>query len=239
MKKGTKGPSQTATPRTNSPRVNTFGTIEQLPSGRFRVRWYDPDGRRLSAPQTFLTRNDSRLFLATLETDRLRQTYKAPRRSKDTVGDYGREWIRTRAGLKQSTRYGYELDFRLYVVPYIGDRLVDQLQPAQVREWHATLGEELLARLSRTGRDGKATVARSYRLLRSILQTAVDDDLLSRNPCRLPGAGITRSTERPVLSASEIATFAAEVPGPYRAFVVLAGFSGLRAGELAALRLSD
>jgi len=42
-----------------------------------------------------------------------------------------------------------------------------------------------------------------------------------------------------VLTAAEIAALAGAVPPHYRAFVVLAAFSGLRAGELAALRVTD
>lgn len=42
-----------------------------------------------------------------------------------------------------------------------------------------------------------------------------------------------------MLSVQEIAALAAEVPDRYRAFVIVAGFSGLRAGELAALRIMD
>jgi integrase len=117
--------------------------------------------------------------------------------------------------------------------------MLDHIDPDAVRRWHVRLGADLRSSLSATGRDGTATVARACRLLRAILQTAVDDELLIRNPCRIPGAGDPRSVERPVLTVKEIAGLAAAVPDHYRAFVVLAGFSGLRAGELAALRLAD
>lgn len=76
-------------------------------------------------------------------------------------------------------------------------------------------------------------------MLRAILLTAVDDELLLRNPCRIPGAGEPRSAERPTLSVTELAALAAVVSARYRAVVLMAGFSGLRAGELAALRIRD
>jgi integrase len=126
---------------------------------------------------------------------------------------------------------------------------LDKIEPEIVRKWHADLTvrlcRELTPRSTLNGNgtarctDGTVTVARAYRLLRSILQTAVDDELLVRQPCRISGAGEARSTERPVLSATEIAALAAEVPAHYRAFVILAAYSGLRAGELAALRIAD
>ena len=216
-----------------------FGSIEKLPSGRLRVRWHDEDGQRRTAGQTFATKADARRFLATVETDKLRGTYRAPRVVTDTLGDYGARWIEDRPRLKASTRHQYEVDFRLHIEPTLGSTVLDQIEPDDIRRWYSRLSDGLRASLAESGRNGSATVARSYRLLRAILQTAVDDDILTRNPCRIPGAGDARSPERPVLSAQEIGRLADEVPLSYRAFVLVAGFTGLRAGEIAALRLSD
>lgn len=216
-----------------------FGSIEKLPSGRLRVRWHDEDGQRRTAGQTFATKADARRFLATVEADKLRGTYRAPRVVTDTLGDYGTRWIEDRPRLKASTRHQYEVDFRLHIEPTLGSMVLDQIEPDDIRRWYSRLSDGLRASLAESGRNGSATVARSYRLLRAILQTAVDDDILTRNPCRIPGAGDARSPERPVLSAQEIGRLADEVPVSYRAFVLVAGFTGLRAGEIAALRLSD
>lgn len=216
-----------------------FGSIEKLPSGRLRVRWHDEDGQRRTAGQTFATKADARRFLATVEADKLRGTYRAPRVVTDTLGDYGARWIEDRPRLKASTRHQYEVDFRLHIEPALGSTVLDQIEPDDIRRWYSRLSDGLRASLAESGRNGSATVARSYRLLRAILQTAVDDDILTRNPCRIPGAGDARSPERPVLSAQEIGRLADEVPLSYRAFVLVAGFTGLRAGEIAALRLSD
>lgn len=216
-----------------------FGSIEKLPSGRLRVRWHDEDGQRRTAGQTFATKADARRFLATVEADKLRGTYRAPRVVTDTLGAYGARWIEDRPRLKASTRHQYEVDFRLHIEPALGSTVLDQIEPDDVGRWYSRLSDGLRASLAESGRDGSATVARSYRLLRAILQTAVDDDILTRNPCRIPGAGDARSPERPVLSAQEIGRLADEVPVSYRAFVLVAGFTGLRAGEIAALRLSD
>ena len=216
-----------------------FGTVETLPSGRYRVRWRDPDGLRVTAPQSFATLSEARGYLATVEADQLRRTYRAPRRVTETLAQYGVEWIDTRPGLKDSTRHQYGIDFSRHIEPYLGERLLDKIEPEHVRRWHARLTSDLRAELAPSGRDGSATVARAYRLLRAIMQTAVDDELLLRNPCRLPGAGTPKSTERPVLAISEVGELAAVVPDHYRAYVVLAALSGLRAGELAALRVRD
>ncbi|EFL16127.1 predicted protein [Streptomyces sp. C] len=45
---------------------------------------------------------------------------------------------------------------------------------------------------------GKTTMAKAYRLLKAIVQTAVEDELVRRNPCSIRGAGREDADERPV-----------------------------------------
>ena len=47
--------------------------------------------------------------------------------------------------------------------------------------------------------------AKSYRLLRAVLATAVEEDkILTRNPCRIRGAGEEHAAERPVLTVAQV-----------------------------------
>jgi integrase len=86
---------------------------------------------------------------------------------------------------------------------------------------------------------GAPTVARAYVLLKAILNTAADDELMRRNPCRIKGAGADHSPERQVISVRDIFALAAAIDCRYRALVLLAAFGSLRWGELAALRRAD
>jgi integrase len=83
------------------------------------------------------------------------------------------------------------------------------------------------------------SVAKAYRLLKVIFNTAVDVGLIRRNPCRIKGAGQENSPERPVLTVLQVYALAAATDERYRAVVLLAAFTSLRWGELAALRRSD
>ncbi len=83
------------------------------------------------------------------------------------------------------------------------------------------------------------TAAKAYRLLKAILNTAADDGLIRRNPCRIKGASVEKSPERPVLTARQVFDLAAAIDPRYQALVLLAVFASLRWGELAALRHSD
>ena len=80
------------------------------------------------------------------------------------------------------------------------------------------------------------TVAKAYRLLRAILNTAVRDKRIRENPCQIKGADKELTAERPVLSVPEVYRLAEAIEPRYRALVLLATFGNLRWGELAGLR---
>jgi integrase len=71
------------------------------------------------------------------------------------------------------------------------------------------------------------------------MRTAIDDELLRRNQCRIKGADKDNSPERPAASVAEVYAIAAEMRPWYRALVLLAAFTSLRWGELIALRRRD
>ncbi|WP_345802721.1 site-specific integrase [Microbacterium sp. AZCO] len=82
---------------------------------------------------------------------------------------------------------------------------------------------------------GTTSAARAYQLLRTLMNSAVDDGLIAANPCKLKGAGSTEHPERPVLTAAEVDQLAAQFPERLRAAVLVAAWSSLRYGELFAL----
>jgi integrase len=84
---------------------------------------------------------------------------------------------------------------------------------------------------------GQVTVAKTYRLLRAVMNTAVEDELIRRNPCRIAGASREKSPERTVVGIEDVYRLAGLIrPKRWRALVLLAAFRGLRWGELAGLR---
>jgi integrase len=72
-----------------------------------------------------------------------------------------------------------------------------------------------------------------------VLNTAVDDEILRRNPCRIRGGGQAETPERPTASLAEVFAIATSIDRRYRLMVLLAAFGQLRFGELVALRRSD
>ncbi len=60
--------------------------------------------------------------------------------------------------------------------------------------------------------------------------------MIRRNPCRIKGAAVYKSEERPILTIGEVYALADNMPGRYRALVLLGTFTGLRWGELVGLQ---
>jgi integrase len=111
-----------------------------------------------------------------------------------------------------------------------GFTTIGNITEADVRPWRADLLDEGVS---------PVTTAKAYRLLKSILATAVEDSLIRRNPCRVKGAGNEQSPERPLLTVAEVYSLADACRPRYRAMILLACFGGLRWGELVALRRRD
>lgn len=189
--------------------------------GRTRV-----DGRVVT--RSYRRRKDLDAWITTTEADKLRGVAVDPRKAKVTFRDYANEWLSKRSALAVRTveTYRYLLDD--YLLPTFGDRSLGGFNPSDVRAWHA--GEAA---------EHSVTAAKAYRLLRSILNTAVTDEIIVRNPCRVKGAGVEKSSERPVASVAEVEALANAVPVYLRTIVLLAAWCQLRRGELLGLRRRD
>ena len=72
-----------------------------------------------------------------------------------------------------------------------------------------------------------------------MLNTAVDDGIIVRNPCRIAGGGVERSPERPVPTGDEVWALADAIGNRWRTLVLTSAFAGLRWGELMGLQRAD
>jgi integrase len=198
-------------------------------SDRYDVRYRDPAGRVRN--KTFRTKKDASRFASTTEADKLRGMWVDPAAGRRVFREYAEEWIdhrTTSRGRKLAPRtvdlYRHELGKHVY--PTFGDLELGRITTPAVRAWYS--------KLIASGRP--ALAAKCYRLLRSILATAVADDLLVKNPCNIKGAGVERSPERTIATAEEVWKLADSIEPRYRALVVVGAFCGLRFSEAAGLQ---
>jgi integrase len=212
--------------------------IRVLDSGRYQAR-YTVNGRRYNShradgsPLTFDTVTAASTWLVVKRSEIARKEWEpptaAPKAAPKTLREFGDAWLDTRHRAVR-TREHYEQLLRDHVYPTFGGTLVHAIRPADVRKWHADLGK----------RTGPTAQAHSYALLKSICKTAVDDELLTSNPCRVTGGGQAETVVDPVpATLPELAVIVETVPARYRLMVLLAAWCALRFGELAELRRSD
>ncbi|WP_405561533.1 tyrosine-type recombinase/integrase [Streptomyces sp. NBC_01180] len=169
------------------------------------------------------------MALSHIEADITRGQWAEPDAGKVQFGEYAAVWLEDRK-LAGRTRERHESVVRLHLVPTFGTRPLSSITTAQVRAWRTS---RLAAGV------GEPTVVKAYQIFRAILNTAVDDELIRRNPCRVKGADSYDVPERPVLTVAEVYGVAGAIAARYRLLVLLTAFTGLRFGELASLRRRD
>ncbi len=208
-----------------------FGSIRKRASGRYQARYTGPDGQTYSAPKTFERKTDAQKWLSERETEITRGEWTDPNAGQVTFMDYSEQWMKDRV-LKPRTHELYDGLLRNHLRPTFGGEPLVSITLASIRRWRK---ERLDAGPAASRPFGPVTVAKAYRLLHAIMETAVDDERIRRNPCRIDGAGQEESDERPVIPLPVVFGIADTLPPRYRALVLLATFAQLRLGELAGL----
>ena len=207
-----------------------FGNLRKRASGRWQARYLGPDGLDHSAPNTFATEREGEQWLTLIESEIIRGRWHAPEAGEVKLSAYGEKWIAERK-LAPRTRQGYEYLFTLHIEPQLGALALGAIQPATIRGWR----RKLLA-----AGTPEPQAVKAYALLRAIFGTAVkEDEIIRQNPCRISGYDRYHTPERPTATVAQVFALADAMPPRFFALIVVAALSGLRWGELAALRRRD
>ncbi|HXH59117.1 site-specific integrase [Iamia sp.] len=211
------------------------GGVDRLPSGRYRVRIVTTDGQRLSLG-THTTKRAAETAYARSLTEQADGKRIAPRTAGVTLTEYAPRWLDARLTsrgepLRPRVRELYRGQLDRHILPALGDVALDRLSTATVRTW--------TAHLRGPAGPGASTAAKCYRLLRSIMATAVEDGLALTNPCTIKGAGVEPADERPIPTVEQVHALAATIHPRFRCVVLAAAFVGLRKGEILGLRRRD
>lgn len=175
--------------------------------------------------RTFRRRADAERWARDREVRKDRGDLFDARAGFRPLGEYASAWIAGRS-LAPRTRELYEDLLRRHLEPHLGTTPLVRLTTDRIRGWWSTVATDV----------SPLQAAKAYRLLRAILNTAVADGLLARNPCVVPGAGRERSAERPLVEPEQLLALADAIDPRYRAVVLLASTGALRLGEILGLR---
>jgi len=202
------------------------GHVQKRAASSYKARYRAPDGRERS--KTFPRKGDAERWLAEIEVEKSRGMWIDPALSRQRFGDYATSWLAGQVHLAPTTRLKVRGHLRNHLIPEFGTMRLSAIQPRDVRSW--------IAEASRQG-VAPNTIRAIASTLGRIVKTAVRDGLIGRSPCdgvEMPRAGV--APEMRFLTAAEVVRLAEAIDRRYRAAIYLAAYSGLRWGELAALR---
>jgi integrase len=198
----------------------------------YQVQWYDADGKFRKRTYRGITRDEA----VRIERDTLaRRDRGAPpevdRRLVPTLGTFATTWVEEHApAWKPSTREQYAHAIRRWLEPTFGQVRLCDITEAAVRRFVAELSGRALS---------PKRINFIVLVLRMIVRVAVrrhflrEDPLAAIRPLREPRADVDP------FSPEEIAAFLASCPGAWRPYFTVAFWTGVRPGELAALKWGD
>ncbi|MCE6994472.1 site-specific integrase [Saccharothrix sp. S26] len=198
---------------------------------RYKVRYLDPQGVEKS--KSFPDRQKKRAedFLLEVESDKREGKYVDPKAGEIKFSKYVETWFGGQsqdAATQENLRS--QVDKRL--VPFFGGMAMKSITIPRVREWLGSMGEAGLS-------------LRYQQLLfdrlSSILNAAVEEKIITGNPCKARSVQRPSPPERRIKPWLEARMRAVQLalPVEYKIALILAAGTGLRQGEIFGLGVDE
>ncbi len=208
----------------------------------WRAHYRTPAGAQRN--KTFKRKIDAERFLAGVEHSKATGAYVDPTLAKVTVGDWADRWLAGQAHLKPTTFARYEGIVRMHIHPRWGAVKLANVSHADVQAWVTSLSRQY----------SPATVQKVHNVLSLVLGMAVKDGRLSRNVVQGVNLPRVAKHEHLYLSHEQVEALANECGFPadpsrhatfdtrtnpmYRLVILFLAYTGVRFGEMAALRVA-
>lgn len=195
---------------------------------RYRVRIYR--NSRYVVGRTFTRRADAVQWEADQNRALSLGQWSDPRLGELSVQEWCERWSAAQQHRAPGTVIKRRSLIDRQIVSEFGRRPLRSVKPSEVAVWAARLAHEQSAS---TARQTVSILSRTY-------EFAMADGVVSKNPCaglKLPRAG---GNEPNPLTHTELWALADSMPSPrFRVLILVAGYCGLRWGELAGLQWGD
>lgn len=147
-----------------------------------------------------------------------------------TVAEYADHYIASKSGVEGKTLDHYRMFMRLHIGPTMGDLPLDAITKETVAGWINFQAED---------GDAAKSIKNRHGFLSALFQSAVDDELITRNPCARSKLPESESGEMVFLSPDEFVTLLSFIPVRYQPLVQMLANTGMRWGEVTALKPGD
>jgi integrase len=202
-----------------------MASVKKQPNGRYLVRYWTDDGQQRK--RRFDHMKEAKEFASAVETDKARGVFVDPREGRIKFHEYADRVFASRLNLRPATRSRDESYLRNHVIPEFQNKAIARVSRKDVQAWVKSLVEKGLA---------PRTVRECYRIFGGIMREAVDERLIRESPCRRISLPRIENVERRFLTAPQLETLADSIDERYATLVYVAGYCGLRWGELSGLK---
>lgn len=189
----------------------------------------DSTGKRIKKSPSFKKLKEAVKALQEFEARKLREELVIP--NEQTLRDYLIYWLDVvkKPHIQQTTYYGYEKIINNHLIPHLGDIAIQKLTVKDMNYYFANMAEE--TDLS------KSTLKKHYDLLKSVLTTAVKEEIIRKNIMSNVQSIKPDKKEVEIYTIEQLQQLFACLKGhPLELPVKIAAFLGLRRGEINGLR---
>lgn len=228
-----------------------MASVTKRGPGRWLARYRGPDGVERS--KTFSTKGEASAWGAAQELRVRSGEWTDPSKGRVTLDVFSPQWFDT-LNVKSKTRDSYRSLYDTHVGARFGKVRLDRISHADIKAWVANLetaprtspGRGTSPKAKPTARPMSAARKKmALQVLSSILDLAVEDGRLLRNPAR-SASGSTRGmvpkapkNRTHVYLTHQQVHALAEHMGDCRELLLVMAYGGLRWGEASALQVQD
>ncbi|MBK1785227.1 site-specific integrase [Prauserella cavernicola] len=224
--------SETGKPLLNAQGKPVLEKTELFGKGlRYKVRYLDPVGNERSKSFPDKKKRLAEDFMHKVEDEKNRGSYLDPKAGKVVLREYAQRWVASQS-FEESTRELTAYRMRLHIYPHLGDKFLDGITASDVREWDRKLQDKGLAASYREV---------LFAHLQSVLNAAVDDEKIRKNPCNAASVRKPKAEARKIIpwTAERVHAVHEAMAERYKVTVLLGAGLGLRQGEVFGLAVDD
>ena len=202
-----------------------MASISRRPDGVWRARYRDDAGKERS--RHFRRKIDAQRWLDEVTTSILTGLYADPKAGRITFASYYQGWSARQVWVR-ATRLSFD---RAAATAPFGELPIRSVRTSHVEAWVQSQVTEGLA---------ASTIGVRFQQVRSVFRAAIRDKVIAVDPCvgvRLPRKRRAEAAMR-IPSPEQVGVLLG-VRTPFRAFMALCAFAGLRKGEAAGVRVGD
>lgn len=211
---------------------NLKADLERCPSEIRRVnrQWsaelVTPSG---VASKTFTNLSDAITWVEQGKVQVSLGTWVDPEQQNQIFAEFVTSWRATKSSVSGKTLGTYDSQLKNHILPAFGSRTLLGISTSGIREWVSSLEASSV---------GATTIRQSYRLLHQILESALVDERITRNPA--VGIRLPKMSKKKIeaLTVDQVLALSRQC-GKYGLLVRFLAMTGVRINEALALRVGD